>query len=60
MRSEVATLTDQTEQRRFLAQQLDTERAKADEAVRQRRLQEAFIDIGELIVDHLLPYVLSS
>ena len=60
MRSEVATLTDQTEQRRFLAQQLDTERAKADEAVRQRRLQEAFIDIGELIVDHLLPCVLSS
>ncbi|TRM63333.1 hypothetical protein BD626DRAFT_537197 [Schizophyllum amplum] len=28
----LATLTDQTEQRRFLAQQLDTERAKADEA----------------------------
>lgn len=52
----LATLTDQTEQRRFLAQQLDTERAKADEAVRQRRLQEAFIDI----VSHELRNPLSA
>ncbi|KAL1741276.1 histidine kinase [Schizophyllum fasciatum] len=52
----LATLTDQTEQRRYLAQQLDTERAKADEAVRQRRLQEAFIDI----VSHELRNPLSA
>ncbi|KIK65560.1 hypothetical protein GYMLUDRAFT_240082 [Collybiopsis luxurians FD-317 M1] len=41
----LGTLTDQTEQRRLVAQQLEVERQKADEAVHQRRLQEAFIDI---------------
>ncbi|KAJ3793028.1 histidine kinase [Lentinula aff. detonsa] len=41
----VGTLTDQTEQRRFAAQQLDAERQKTDEAMNRRRQQEAFIDI---------------
>ncbi|KAF9020456.1 hypothetical protein BDZ89DRAFT_1072198 [Hymenopellis radicata] len=52
----LGTLTDQTEQRRFAAEQLNSERAKADEAVHQRRLQEAFIDI----VSHELRNPLSA
>ncbi|KAJ7584442.1 hypothetical protein C8J56DRAFT_1027754 [Mycena floridula] len=41
----LGTMTDQTEQRRSVAEQLSLERAKVDEAVQRRRLQEAFIDI---------------
>lgn len=52
----MGTLTDQTEQRRLAAEQLNSERAKADHAVHQRRLQEAFIDI----VSHELRNPLSA
>ncbi|KAK0485064.1 hypothetical protein IW261DRAFT_1331068 [Armillaria novae-zelandiae] len=52
----LGTLTDQTEQRRIAAEQLSEERAKADKAVHQRRLQEAFIDI----VSHELRNPLSA
>ncbi|KAK0235753.1 hypothetical protein EDD85DRAFT_837950 [Armillaria nabsnona] len=52
----LGTLTDQTEQRRKAAEQLSEERAKADLAVHQRRLQEAFIDI----VSHELRNPLSA
>ncbi|KIY71120.1 hypothetical protein CYLTODRAFT_143793 [Cylindrobasidium torrendii FP15055 ss-10] len=52
----LGTLTDQTEQRRLAAEQLNSEREKADDAVHQRRLQEAFIDI----VSHELRNPLSA
>ncbi|KAK0204649.1 hypothetical protein DFS33DRAFT_1259677 [Desarmillaria ectypa] len=52
----LGTLTDQTEQRRIAAEQLSEERAKADKAVHQRRLQASFIDI----VSHELRNPLSA
>lgn len=42
----VGSLTDQTEQRLFVQQQLDAERLRAETAEKQRYLQESFVDIG--------------
>lgn len=43
----VGSLTDQTEQRLFVQQQLDAERLRAETAEKQRYLQESFVDIGQ-------------
>lgn len=43
----VGSLTDQTEQRLFVQQQLDAERSRAETAEKQRYLQESFVDIGQ-------------
>lgn len=51
----VGTLTDQTEQRLFVQQQLEAERLRAETAEKQRYLQESFVDIGmrSLVQPHL-------